>query len=39
MAEPGATLTKVITRPEDYCGKVVLLGGVMVAEEEQGRDH
>lgn len=39
MAEPGVTLTAVTTHPEQYRGKVVLLGGVMVAEEEYGHDH
>lgn len=39
MAEPGTTLTAVTTHPEQYRGKVVLLGGVMVTDEEHGRDH
>jgi starvation-inducible outer membrane lipoprotein len=39
MAEPDVTLTAMTTHPEQYRGKVVLLGGVMVAEEEHGRDH
>jgi hypothetical protein len=34
MAEPGTTLTKLITHPELYHQKVVLLGGVIVEEEE-----
>lgn len=39
MAEPGTTLTAVTTHPEQYRGKVVLLGGVMVTDEEHERDH
>lgn len=34
MAEPGATLTSLTTHPENYLGKVVLLGGAIVEEEE-----
>jgi len=34
MAEPGVTLTELITHPERYREKVVLLGGTIVEEEE-----
>lgn len=34
MAEPGATLTALNAQPELYRGKVVLLGGTIVEEEE-----
>lgn len=36
MAEPGATLTALSTHPESYRGKVVLLGGTIVGDEENG---
>jgi starvation-inducible outer membrane lipoprotein len=35
MAEPGTTLTTLTTHPEMYRGKVVLLGGVIIEEEEK----
>ena len=34
MAEPGATLTALTANPEMYRGKVVLLGGTIIEEEE-----
>ncbi|HEY6640366.1 MAG TPA: Slp family lipoprotein [Nitrospiraceae bacterium] len=34
MAEPDTTLTTLITHPEMYRGKVVLLGGTIIEEEE-----
>jgi starvation-inducible outer membrane lipoprotein len=34
MAEPGVTFTELIAHPENYRGKVVLLGGTIVDEEE-----
>jgi starvation-inducible outer membrane lipoprotein len=34
MAEPGTTLTALTLHPEMYQGKVVLLGGTIVQEEE-----
>jgi starvation-inducible outer membrane lipoprotein len=34
MAEPDTTLTTLVTHPEMYRGKVVLLGGTIVEEEE-----
>lgn len=37
MAEPGATLIALIARPENYRGKVVLLGGTIVDEEESAQ--
>ena len=36
MAEPGVTLTELIAHPDNYRGKVVLLGGTIVDEEESG---
>jgi len=33
MAEPGVTLTELIAHPDNYRGKVVLLGGTIVDEE------
>ena len=38
MAEPGATLTALTAHPEMYLGKVVLLGGTIVEEEENEQD-
>ena len=37
MAEPGATLTGLTSHPENYRGKVVLLGGTIVSEEENAQ--
>lgn len=37
MAEPGATLTALTAHPENYRGKVVLLGGTIVDEEESAQ--
>jgi starvation-inducible outer membrane lipoprotein len=34
MAEPGTTLTALTLHPEMYQGKVVLLGGTIIQEEE-----
>lgn len=34
MAEPGMTLTTLAAHPEVYRGKVVILGGVIIEEEE-----
>src|SRR3972149_5615027 len=34
MAEPGTTLTALTAHPEMYLGKVVLLGGTNIEEEE-----
>ena len=34
MAEPGVTLTALSAHPELYVGKVVLLGGTIIEEEE-----
>ncbi len=34
MAEPGTTLTALTAHPEMYRGKVVLLGGAIIEEEE-----
>ncbi len=36
QAEPGITLTTLTGRPEAYRGKVVILGGVIVEEQQQG---
>ena len=33
MAEPDATLTRLTEHPEEYEGKVVLLGGTIIEEE------
>ena len=38
MAEPGTTLTALTAHPEMYRGKVVLLGGTIVEEEENEQD-
>jgi starvation-inducible outer membrane lipoprotein len=38
MAEPGATLTTLTAHPEMYQGKVVLLGGTIIEEEENAQD-
>ncbi|MDP3598556.1 MAG: Slp family lipoprotein, partial [Nitrospirota bacterium] len=35
MAEPGVTLTSLNAQPEMYRGKVLLLGGTIVEEEEK----
>lgn len=34
IAEPGVTLTMLSTHPQSYVGKVVLLGGTIIEEEE-----
>jgi starvation-inducible outer membrane lipoprotein len=34
IAEPGVTLTMLTTHPQSYVGKVVLLGGTIIEEEE-----
>lgn len=34
MAEPNTTLSKLVAHPEQYQGKVVMLGGVYLEEEE-----
>lgn len=36
QAEPGATLTTLTSRPEAYQGKVVILGGVIIEEKQEG---
>jgi starvation-inducible outer membrane lipoprotein len=36
MAEPGVTLSELIAHPDNYRGKVVLLGGTIIEEEESG---
>ena len=38
MAEPGTTLTTLTAHPEMYRGKVVLLGGTIIEEEENEQD-
>ena len=38
MAEPGTTLTTLTAHPEMYHGKVVLLGGTIIEEEENEQD-
>jgi starvation-inducible outer membrane lipoprotein len=38
MAEPGTTLTALTAHPEMYHGKVVLLGGTILEEEENEQD-
>ena len=38
MAEPGTTLTALTAHPEMYLGKVVLLGGTIIEEEENEQD-
>src|SRR5205085_1942676 len=38
MAEPGITLTALTAHPEMYRGKVVLLGGTIIEEEENEQD-
>jgi hypothetical protein len=38
MAEPGTTLTMLTAHPEIYQGKVVLLGGTILEEEENEQD-
>ena len=38
MAEPGTTLTALTAHPEMYRGKVVLLGGTIIEEEEIEQD-
>ncbi|MEP6959878.1 MAG: Slp family lipoprotein, partial [Nitrospirota bacterium] len=37
MAESGATLTALTADPEYYRGKVVLMGGTIVDEEENAQ--
>jgi starvation-inducible outer membrane lipoprotein len=37
MAEPGVTLTMLSTNPQPYVGKVVLLGGTIMEEEEHDK--
>jgi len=34
MAEPDTTLTMLVNYPEQYQGKVVMLGGVLIEEED-----
>lgn len=36
QAEPGVTLTTLMSRPEAYQGKLVILGGVIVEEKREG---
>ncbi len=36
QAEPGVTLTNVTAAPQDYRDKVVIFGGVLVKEREEG---
>ncbi|MGH7227603.1 MAG: Slp family lipoprotein [Nitrospiraceae bacterium] len=36
QAEPGVTLTALVTHPDMYEGKVVILGGVIVEETQDG---
>jgi starvation-inducible outer membrane lipoprotein len=36
QAEPGVTLTALATHPEEYQGKVVILGGVIVEDKQDG---
>ncbi len=36
QAEPGVTLTHLTSRPEAYRGKVVILGGTVVSQREEG---
>lgn len=36
QAEPGVTLTTLVTHPDRYRGKVVALGGVIVEEKQDG---
>ena len=38
MAEPGVTLTQLIAQPDNYRGKVVLLGGTIIDVEENDQD-
>ena len=38
MAEPGVTLTQLIAHPDNYRGKVVLLGGTIIEEKENEQD-
>ena len=38
IAEPGVTLTMLSTNPRPYVGKVVLLGGTILEEEEHDHD-
>ena len=38
MAEPGTTLTALTAHPERYRGKVVVLGGSIIEEEENEQD-
>jgi len=38
MAEPDTTLTTLTAHPEMYRGKVVLLGGTIIEEEENEQD-
>lgn len=35
QAEPGVTLTSITNSPQAYRGKVVILGGVVVAQKQQ----
>lgn len=35
-AEPGVTLTDLITNPDRYEGKVIILGGVPLADIQEG---
>jgi starvation-inducible outer membrane lipoprotein len=37
QAEPGVTLTALVNSPQAYRGKVVILGGVIVAKEERAK--
>jgi starvation-inducible outer membrane lipoprotein len=37
MAEPGVTLSSLAASPESYRGKIVLMGGTIVEEEENAQ--
>ena len=37
MAEPDVTLTRLRTHPQSYTGKIVLLGGTIIEQEEDER--
>lgn len=38
QSEPGVTLTSLVSDPDRYHGKVVMLGGVIVEEQDAGKE-
>ena len=37
QAEPGVTLTSLVAAPDTYQGKTVILGGVVVDQQQNGQ--